>query len=104
MYAIVEVKGQQFKVTEGSTITVPHIEEEAKQNIYLEKVLLFSDGSNTELGSPLLSNVTVSATVVNHMKGKKIDVLRYKPKVNHRVKRGHRTESTCLYIDSIRKA
>jgi large subunit ribosomal protein L21 len=100
-YAIVEDGGKQYKVVEGSTIDVDRYQAEVGDQIDLERVLLITDGEDTTVGTPYVKGAKVEATVVSQLKGKKIVVFKYKPRVRYRVKKGHRQKYTRLKIDSI---
>lgn len=100
-YAIVQSGGKQYKAVEGETIEVSNLTDEPGKKIELADVLLVADGDNIHVGTPLVSGAKVAATVVEHDKGPKIVVFKYKPKIRYRVRTGHRQQLTRLMIDSI---
>lgn len=100
-YAIFEDGGKQYKAVEGSTIDVDRYQADVGDQIDLERVLLITDGEQTTVGTPYVKGAKVEATVVSQVKGKKIVVFKYKPRVRYRVKSGHRQKYTRLKIDSI---
>jgi large subunit ribosomal protein L21 len=100
-YAIIEDGGKQYRAVEGGTIEVDHYSSEAGEQIDLDRVLLVSDGEEITIGSPYIPGAKIEATVVDHVKGPKIVVFKYKPKQRYRVKTGHRQQYTRLRIDSI---
>ena len=100
-YAIVESGGKQYRAVEGSTIEVDKLDAEIGQDMNLGSVLLLVDGDEISVGSPLVGKAHVSATVVEHVKGPKIVVFRYRPKKRYRVKTGHRQQYTRLLVNSI---
>lgn len=100
-YAIIEDGGKQYKAVEGETIEVDHYASEPGEQIDLDRVLLVSDGEEVTIGAPYIPNAKIEATVVDHVKGPKIVVFKYKPKIRYRVKTGHRQQYTRLRIDSI---
>lgn len=100
-YAIVEDGGKQYKAVEGATIEVDRYPSEIGEKIDLDRVLLVADGDDISIGTPYLEGVKVAATVVSQIKGPKIVVFKYKPKIRYRVKTGHRQQYTRLKIDSI---
>ena len=67
----------------------------------LDRVLMLADDEKVTIGTPLVDGAKVLATPEKHGKGKKIIVLKYKPKVRYRVKNGHRQLFTRLTIDKI---
>lgn len=101
-YAIVEDGGKQYKAVEGSTIEVDRISADVGDKVDLDRVLLIVDDEQVDIGTPLVENASVSATVVGQIKGPKIIVFKYKPRIRYRVKSGHRQKYTRLQIDSIK--
>lgn len=101
-YAIIESGGKQYKVVEGGTVEVDRLPLEAGQPVEIDAVLLVVDGEKVIVGSPVIAGARVSTKVVDHTKGPKIVVFRYKPKKRIRVKTGHRQQYTLLQVESIR--
>lgn len=101
MYAIVESGGKQFKVSEGDTVTVEKIEAAVGDPVTLDRVFLIENGGEVRIGTPLLPGASVAAAVVEHGRGKKIIVYKYKSKKNYRRKQGHRQAYTKLKITGI---
>jgi large subunit ribosomal protein L21 len=102
-YAIVEDGGKQYKAIEGGTIEIDHYNAEVGEQIDLDHVLLITDGKKTSIGTPYLDGAKVEATIDSQVKGPKIVVFKYKPRVRYRVKTGHRQRYTRLRIDSIKE-
>jgi len=100
-YAIVESGGKQYKAVEGETIEVDRLPVNAGETIDLERVLMLVDGDNMSVGTPTVDGVKVSATVVDHFKGPKVIVFKYRPSNRIRVKGGHRQQYTRLKVDAI---
>ena len=101
--AIVESGGKQYRVAEGSTIDVDRLAFEVGKKFDFERVLLMADEDVIMVGTPTVSEITVSATVVDHVKGPKVISFKYRPKKRIRVKGGHRHFYTRLMIDFIGK-
>jgi large subunit ribosomal protein L21 len=80
---------------------VDHLAAAEGSAITLEKVLLIADGADITVGKPVIDGAKVLATAQRSDKGKKIIVLKYKPKVRYRRKNGHRQLFTRLSIDKI---
>jgi large subunit ribosomal protein L21 len=100
-YAIVESGGKQFKAVEGATIEVDRLSNEAGEKIILDSVLLLVDGDQVTVGKPAVVGVRVETTVLEHIKGPKLEVFKYTPKKRIRVKTGHRQQYTLLKVESI---
>lgn len=103
MYAIVDLKGQQFKVEEGSKLFVHHIENtEAGQTIDFDKVLLISADDKITVGTPVVEGAKVVVEVLNPLvKGDKVIVFKKKRRKGYRTKNGHREQFTQIRIKSI---
>ncbi|HQN56779.1 MAG TPA: 50S ribosomal protein L21 [Saprospiraceae bacterium] len=102
MFAIVSIAGQQFKVEGGQKIFVHRLDAKEGDKLTFDQVLLTSDGNNVAVGTPTVSGVAVTASVLSEMvKGDKVIVFKKKRRKGYRVKNGHRQQFTHLQIDSI---
>jgi large subunit ribosomal protein L21 len=102
MYAIVETGGKQYRVKPGDTVAVERLTGEPGESLDLGRVLLVAgDGDQARVGSPGVDGAIVRAEVVEHIRGEKIIVFRYKSKVRYRRKTGHRQSMTRLRITDI---
>ncbi|MEE8552144.1 MAG: 50S ribosomal protein L21 [Desulfobacterales bacterium] len=101
MYVIVNTGGKQYKIQKGDVLRVEKIPGEIGSPVSLDKVLMFSDGENVNIGRPVLDNVAVKGHIVEQGKGKKIVVFKYKRRKRYRRKLGHRQQYTEIKIDSI---
>ena len=102
MFAIVSIAGQQFKVEGGQKIFVHRLDAKEGDKLTFDQVLWTSDGNNVAVGTPTVSGVAVTATVLSEMvKGDKVIVFKKKRRKGYRVKNGHRQQFTHLQIDSI---
>ena len=101
MYAIIKTGGKQYKVAEGDVIRVELLDVEAESTIEIDQVLTVIDGEKLTVGKPYIDNAKVACKVLEHGKGKKLHIIRYKPKKNVRVKKGHRQPFTKLQIEKI---
>jgi len=100
-YAIVEDGGKQYKAIEGSTIEVDYFPAEVGEEVDLERVLMLVEDEKVNVGTPLVADAKVKATVAVQVKGPKVVVFKYKAKERYRVKTGHRQKYTRLQIESI---
>lgn len=99
-YAIIQLAGKQFKVSEGDTIVVEkHLEGE--KSISVSDVLLVSDNGKPTIGTPLVASAKVEFDVVTKDRGPKIDVRTYKSKSRYRRHIGHRQDQTVLKVTKI---
>ena len=102
MYAIIETGGKQYRVSPGQTIWVERLEAEPESEVQITAVLLVAgDDGKLAVGSPYVNGAHVAAKVLEHFRGPKIRVFKYKPKVNYRRRQGHRQPATRLEILAI---
>ncbi len=101
MYAVVEIGGKQFKVTNSQKVRVPTLKAAVGEVVTFEKVLLVSDNGTVKVGHPNVEGARVEARVLGHGKEKKVVVFKKKRRKGYRVKRGHRQGYTEIEITSI---
>ena len=99
MYAIIATGGKQYKVSEGDTIKVEKLDVEAGDTVKFDDVLAI--GGDKLLVGDDVKSASVSATVVENGRGKKVIVYRYKRKSGYHKKNGHRQAYTQVKIDKI---
>jgi len=100
-YAIVESGGKQYRAVEGTTIDVDLLDVEVGHEFKLDEVLLVVEDEKIQVGTPSVKGAIVTTSVVDHIKGPKVDTFKYSPKKKIRVKTGHRQRYTRLKIESI---
>lgn len=100
-YAIVEAGGKQYRAEEGRALTVDLLAANIGDEIIIDKVLLVCDGDAVTVGTPYISGASLITSVQEQIKGKKILVFKYKPKIAYRRKAGHRQKYTRLLVNSI---
>ena len=100
-YAIIDSGGKQYRAVEGRTIEVDRLPVEKGEKFGFERVLFMADGEEFLIGTPDLDGIEVEVTVVDHIKGPKIDRFKYRPKKRIRVRGGHRVQYTLLMVDFI---
>lgn len=101
MYAIVKTGGKQYKVAEGDLVKVEKIEGEPGSSVALTPVLLV-DGATVTTDADKLSKVAVNTEIVEHTKGPKIKILKYKNKTGYKKRQGHRQALTVLKVTGIK--
>jgi large subunit ribosomal protein L21 len=101
MFAVIKSGGRQYKVAVGQKLEVNRLPVEVGKQVQFDEVLLISDAGNTMVGSPFVSDAIVLATAVEHARGEKLIVFKYKSKKRYRHRRGHRQELTVFTIDDI---
>ena len=101
MFAIVNISGKQYRVTEGDQIKVASLGTEAGEKIKFDQVLLTADGKKVRIGEPVVKNVSVSGTVLNNGRDRKVIVFKKKRRKGYRRKNGHRQSFSLIQIDKI---
>lgn len=101
MYAIVEVGGQQFKVSKDDEILAPKIPGDVGKTVELDRVMLISDDNGLKVGNPIIDGAQIKASVMNFERGKKVIVFKKKRRKGYKVKNGHRQDFTRLKIEDI---
>lgn len=101
-YAIIQAVGKQYKVEEGSVLDFDFMEELKSKDAYsFTDVLLVVDSEKRLVGFPKVENASVTGTVLDQVKGKKIRVAKFKAKVRYRRVKGFRPLFTKIKIDKI---
>jgi len=101
-YAIAQTSGKQFLLKPGQWYDVDFINDaNIGDFIYLNKILFFRNQNKIQLGQPFLENSQIPAKIIQQVKGKKIMVLKTKPKKKYTRTRGHRQPYTRVQIDSL---
>ncbi len=100
MYAIVRAGGRQEKVAVGDVFELDRINGEVGSTLTLPTLLLV-DGAAVTSDATALAAITVTAEVVEHTKGPKIRILRYKNKTGYRRRQGHRAQLTKVRVTGI---
>ena len=103
MYAIVEIAGQQFKIQKGRSIYTHRLEGDVDAVLGADrvKVLLIDNEGSISVGAPTVAGATVSATIVEHLKGEKVLVFKKKRRKGYKKKNGHRQYLTKVMINDI---
>lgn len=101
MYAIVNIAGQQFKVTKSQKLSVHRLEVEEGKHLELPTVLLVSDGKTITVGTPTVEGYRVAAKVLRQTKGDKVLVFKKKRRKGYQKLNGHRQQITELWIEAI---
>ncbi|MGW2601408.1 50S ribosomal protein L21 [Streptomyces klenkii] len=101
MYAIVRSGGRQHKVAVGDIVEVDKISTGKVGDAVELSTLLVVDGENVTSDPWVLAGIKVAAEIVDHHKGAKIDILKYKNKTGYRKRIGHRQQYTAVKITGI---
>ncbi|MDR0588643.1 MAG: 50S ribosomal protein L21 [Burkholderiales bacterium] len=101
MYAVIKTGGKQYKVSVGQKLKIEQIPADVDAEVVLDQVLMVGDGDSVRLGAPVLEGVSVKATVLEHARGKKVQIFKMRRRKHYRKSQGHRQNYTLVRIDSI---
>jgi len=104
MYAVVATGGKQYRVEKDQVLRIEKIPGDIGETVSFDKILMFSDGENIEVGQPVLDKAAVSGHIVEQRRDRKIIVFKYKRRKRYRRTNGHRQAYTAVKIDSISNA
>jgi large subunit ribosomal protein L21 len=99
--AVVVSGGKQYRVAAGDRVLVGRLKAEVGSELTLDRILMHADGDQFKVGNPSIEGLTVSAKVLGHSRGPRIEVLRYKSKKNVRVHKGARADYTSIEVLAI---
>lgn len=101
MYAVIKAGGKQYRVAPGEKLRVELIPAEVGAQIELGPVLLVGDGESIRLGQPTLSGASVTATVLAHGRGEKVQIFKMRRRKHYQKHQGHRQGFTEVQIEAI---
>ena len=101
MYAIVNINGIQTKVMPEEVLVVARLTGEPGAKLTFDQVLLLSDGDKIMLGQPYLKGASLTAEVVDHHRGEKLRIFKFKRRREYRRRRGYRDELTRIRVTAI---
>ena len=101
MYAVINSGGKQIRVTPGEVVRLESLQGNVGDKVSLEDVLLISSDDEIKVGTPVIKGAKVDATIVEHGRGKKITVFKFKRRKMYRRKQGHRQNYTAVKVESI---
>jgi large subunit ribosomal protein L21 len=101
MYAIIETGGKQYRVSPGQSIEVENLSAEIGQTLEINSVLLLANDGEVVVGTPTVEGAAVRATVVDHGRGRRVTVFKFRGGNRYQRKLGHRQSHTRLLIQDI---
>lgn len=103
MHAIIKTGGKQYRVETGDRLDVESLTNEPGGEVEFSEVLLLSDADSVEIGTPYVEGARVTARVLEHGRGPKIRVIKFKRRKKYRRQMGHRQNYTRVEITDIAK-
>lgn len=108
-FAVIQTGGKQYKVSEGSIVSIEKIkttevgvEYKKGDKLIFDKVLLVDDGKDTTIGTPYIKGAKVDAEIVEIGRARKVMVIKYKQKSRYLKRNGHRQPFFKVKITSIK--
>ena len=101
MYAVIRTGGKQYRVEEGDVVKIEKIDGERGSELTFDDVLLVGNDDATQVGTPNVAGASVSGTIVEQDRDKKIVVFKFRRRKNYIRKQGHRQSYTRVRINGI---
>jgi large subunit ribosomal protein L21 len=102
MYAVIATGGKQYKVIKGETLRVEKLDADEGSTIKLDNVLMVADGDKVSVGTPMLDKATVTAKIMAHGRGKKVEIIKFRRRKHSRSQMGHRQSYTEIEVTDIK--
>ena len=101
MYAVFKTGGKQYRASQGDRLRVEKLDAEVGDSVEFDQILLVGEGSDVQVGAPLVEGGKVEAKVTAQGRGKKVEVIKFKRRKNYKRQHGHRQHYTEVEITSI---
>jgi large subunit ribosomal protein L21 len=101
MYAVIKTGGKQYRVAPGEKLKVEQIPADVGAEVVLDQVLMVGDGESVRVGQPVVAGASVTATVLGHGRGDKIQIFKMRRRKHYQKHQGHRQGYTEIKIDGI---
>ena len=102
MYAVIATGGKQYKVTKGETLRVEKLVCDEGSTVKLDNVLMVADGDKVSVGTPMLDKASVTAKIMAHGRGKKVEIIKFRRRKHSRRQMGHRQSYTEIEVTDIK--
>jgi large subunit ribosomal protein L21 len=100
MYAVIATGGKQYKVTKGETLR--KLDGDEGSTVKLDKVLMVADGDKVSVGTPTLEKASVTAKIMAHGRGDKVEIIKFRRRKHSRTQAGHRQSYTEIEVTDIK--
>lgn len=101
MYAVIKSGGKQHRVLKDELLKVELLKAEKGDTIKFDDVLMVADGSNIQIGQPVVAGAVVTAEVIEHGRGEKVRIVKHRRRKHYHKEQGHRQWYTLLKITAI---
>jgi len=100
MYAVIQTGGKQYRVQEGDILRVASLGTEAGKKVNFDHVLLIGEGNGIKVGADAAKS-SVAAEVLEHGRGKKVEIFKKRRRKHSQRTQGHRQGYTSVRITKI---
>ncbi|MFM7822131.1 MAG: 50S ribosomal protein L21 [Candidatus Fonsibacter sp.] len=97
-FAVIKTGGKQYKVSANDTIRIEKLDDKAGKKFEFKEVLLTTDNTTTEIGSPMIDGAYVEAELLKQARNDKVIIFKKRRRQNSRRKRGHRQHVSIVKI------
>ncbi len=101
MYAVIKTGGKQYRIEEGQVIRVETLKAEVGEKVDFSEILMVANGDDIKIGAPIVEGAKVTASVLEHGRHKKVEIIKFKRRKHHMKRQGHRQNYTAIKIESI---
>ena len=101
MYAVIASGGKQYRVSEGQVLKLETLPGQVGGKVEFDRVMLIADGADINVGAPFIEGAKVAAEVVEHGRGEKIRIIKFRRRKHHMKRMGHRQNYTAVKITEI---
>jgi len=102
MYVIADINGIQTRLEPDEVVAVPRLTGEPGDKLSFDRILMVSDGDRISVGQPFVAGASLTAVVVEHLRGEKLRIFKFKRRNDFRKRRGHRDELTRIRVTGIK--
>ncbi len=100
-WAVIKTGGKQYKVNAGETIVIEKLPDQKNEILTFDQVLAAKNGDKTQIGTPYIEKARITAKILENFRGKKVHVVKFKPKARYRKARGHRQSQLKVQIEAL---
>jgi large subunit ribosomal protein L21 len=101
MYAVFSTGGKQYRASEGDVLRVEKLDADKGASVEIDQVLMVGEGDDVRVGTPTVDGGKVTAEVVEHGRGDKVRIIKFKRRKHHMKRMGHRQHYTEIKITGI---